>query len=204
MSGSLLEMQFTKAMKDPSGKQAEFSVKKGITPLTPVSISVDPIVPEILALYLSETIAYGDVIKVSYTKGTIESVEDKLLESFTDANVVNLVPSSFIQWTGYPASPYTPIDYPYQSIFSQLGTPYLMLSKNKQYYKIGGSPTYTVGQYPSADCKVYQLSGQSWSYLWGGNLQAMNDGSSAFTFLRSNADIYTDTTLSVVRYTPVI
>lgn len=171
--------------------------------LTPVSISVDPIVPEILALYLSETITYGDVIKVSYTKGTIESVEGKLLESFTDANVTNLVPSpipDYQDWANYPDSPLLTTSYPSQLICQRYnGDIYLLMDNASPYYLESNDETIaTVND--GVHVKWYKLTGGVWelivgnyySFYLGWNIKTNN------AIKECNGNVYNNSTLTTI------
>ncbi len=89
-SGSFIKLSFHKDMNDPVGKQGEFQVMvDGIdNPVTEVKLDYNT---KIIKLVLTAPVPVGAAVTVSYTQGTVSSVQNLLLESFAGQAVVNEV-----------------------------------------------------------------------------------------------------------------
>lgn len=92
IDGSKVLLTFTKAMADPSGKQAEFAVTAGgsVDIVTAASLGADP---KVIELTLATPVAYGQAVTVSYTAGTVTAADTGVLASFGPWTVTNNVPA---------------------------------------------------------------------------------------------------------------
>ncbi|OQX98948.1 MAG: hypothetical protein B6I20_10495 [Bacteroidetes bacterium 4572_117] len=81
--GSKIEVTFTKEMKDPTGKHAEFSVNNGAT-IAPDAAVLKSGDAYTIVLDLPSNILFGETVTVSYTEGSVEATNDEKLASFTD------------------------------------------------------------------------------------------------------------------------
>jgi 3',5'-cyclic AMP phosphodiesterase CpdA len=88
-SGNKVIIKFDKAMADPAGKQAEFSVAVNGAADVVQSASLCAMDSTSIELNLSTPIAYWNTIEVAYTKGTVTSANGAALESFTGQSVDN-------------------------------------------------------------------------------------------------------------------
>jgi hypothetical protein len=82
-----IELQFDRPMSDPAGKESEFTVTVDGTPVTVSSLSLKEgdvnsiiVTPDVL-------LAGGEAVSISYTSGTVTSVQGGWLASFTDQPV---------------------------------------------------------------------------------------------------------------------
>ncbi len=96
-AGNQIHIIFDRAMADPTGTQAQFSVvtkspasSRGV--LTVSSVSRSPTDLEELVLTVSPLIQNGETIELGYTRGTVQSSEGAYLESFSGKVVTNQVP----------------------------------------------------------------------------------------------------------------
>ncbi|MBP8818927.1 MAG: S-layer homology domain-containing protein [Syntrophomonadaceae bacterium] len=89
-SGSFIKLSFNKAMNDPAGKQGEFtvSVDGNDNPVKEVKLDYNT---KVIKLVLTDSVPVGAAVTVSYTQGTVSSVQNVLLESFAGQEVVNEV-----------------------------------------------------------------------------------------------------------------
>jgi len=90
--GTKITITFSKAMANPSGKHAQFSFKIGVTGRTFYAAALNADTAKIDLTVDGAAIANGDVVTVSYTKGTVLAADGGVLESFTDQTVTNNVP----------------------------------------------------------------------------------------------------------------
>jgi hypothetical protein len=93
VAGTVITITFDKAMASPAGKHGEFSFKIGETVRAFSAAALDgEDARKINLTVYGAAIGHGDVIKVSYTKGTIVAADGGVLESFTDRAVTNNLP----------------------------------------------------------------------------------------------------------------
>ena len=92
VAGAVITIAFDKAMASPAGKYGEFSFKIGKTVRAFSAAALDGEDATKINLTVDGTaIAPGDVIKVSYTKGTVVAADGGVLRSFKDRAVTNNV-----------------------------------------------------------------------------------------------------------------
>ena len=92
VAGTVITITFNKAMAPPAGEQGEFSFKIGGTVRAFSTAALDGQDAKTIDLTVDgAAIAHGDVVKVSYTKGTVGAADGGVLESFTDQAVTNNV-----------------------------------------------------------------------------------------------------------------
>jgi hypothetical protein len=90
--GDTITLTFDKAMADPAGKHGEFSFKVDSVGRTFSAAALDVDTTKINLTVVGANIAHGEVVTVSYTKGTVVAADAVALESFTDQPVVNNLP----------------------------------------------------------------------------------------------------------------
>jgi len=92
VAGAVITITFDKAMASPGGKHGEFSFKIGGTVRAFSAAALDgQDAMKINLMVDGAAIAHGNVVKVSYTKGTVAAADGGVLESFTDRAVTNNV-----------------------------------------------------------------------------------------------------------------
>ena len=91
VDGTSIELTFSKAMNDPAGKHAEFAVRNNSNnnPVTAVALKTGG--SQTFILTLTNAVAYGETVKLDYTKGTVTAQDAAELASFTDYDVTNAV-----------------------------------------------------------------------------------------------------------------
>ncbi|MEN6325904.1 MAG: S-layer homology domain-containing protein [Syntrophomonas sp.] len=96
-TGSKITVSFNMAMADPSSQKEQFAVlmNGNANPVTAVALNNDD--SEKVDLTLTTPVVFGDVLKITYTPGTVASSLGGLLEGFTDISVVNNVPASIVE-----------------------------------------------------------------------------------------------------------
>lgn len=151
-------------------------------------------------LLLTTPVVKGDVITITYTKGTITSVDGKILDTFTDKNVINKVESGDIPpiidnqiWAAFKPSPVLTSQYPYQTIvrLSSDHKDYLICSKYKLYDQPDGYITNIRSQ-----LIIYILIDGEWNICNSSATQQQFT-----TFNEANQNVYTDSNLNVIRFT---
>jgi hypothetical protein len=92
VTGTVITITFDKGMASPAGKHGEFSFKIGGTVRAFSAAALDGQDAKKINLTVDgAAIVHGDVVKVSYTKGTVVAADGGVLESFTDRAVTNNV-----------------------------------------------------------------------------------------------------------------
>jgi photosystem II stability/assembly factor-like uncharacterized protein len=102
-AGTAFELTFSKPMADPAGTQNQFSGTRngnGISFNAASLVSGDNYT---IKLTLPDPVLAGDVLKVSYTAGTVTSGEGEPLESFSDHDVINQVGGTQASWQIIPS-----------------------------------------------------------------------------------------------------
>jgi hypothetical protein len=90
VAGMVITITFDKAMASPADKHGEFSFKIAGTVRAFSAAALDGQDAKKINLTVDgAAIAHGDVVKVSYTKGTVVAADGGVLESFTDRAVTN-------------------------------------------------------------------------------------------------------------------
>jgi gliding motility-associated-like protein len=89
-STTYVEMQFDRPMSDPAGKQDQFTITINGIPVTISSLSLKEGDPNTIIATLASSIALSDAVTVSYTAGTITSVQGGFLATFDPQNVTFL------------------------------------------------------------------------------------------------------------------
>jgi len=82
-----IEMQFDRPMADPTGKHGEFIVTVNGTPVSVSSLSLKAGDNNSIIAALSTPLSGGETVLISYTAGTVSSVEGGWLASFTDQTI---------------------------------------------------------------------------------------------------------------------
>ena len=96
-TGNQIHVFFDRAMADPTGTQAQFSVvtnspasSRGVLTVSSVSRSMTDL--EEFILSVSPVVQNGETIELGYTRGSVQSNEGAYLESFSGKVVTNQVP----------------------------------------------------------------------------------------------------------------
>lgn len=89
-SGSIVYVSFSKAMGNPSGKQAQFTVNDGAANAVS-SIALKSGDSSTYALRMSRYIDEGDTVTVAYSAGDATAADGSVLASFAAQNVANRV-----------------------------------------------------------------------------------------------------------------
>ncbi len=89
-SGSKIELTFSKAMSNPAGKQAQFTVNDGSVN-TVSSIELNSSNNYICVLNLNRVIDDGDTVTVTYTAGSVTAGDGGILANFGPMSVYNVV-----------------------------------------------------------------------------------------------------------------
>jgi uncharacterized repeat protein (TIGR02059 family) len=101
--GSKIILSFDKAMADPTGKHAQFSVVSGGNgnAVTAANLGTDT---KTIELTLTTPIVYGQAVTVDYTPGTIAAADGGMLTAFANQEVTNNVAANVakIGSIGYP------------------------------------------------------------------------------------------------------
>jgi len=82
-----VEIQFDRTMSDPSGKQAQFTVKSNGTPVTINSAALKAGDPNTIVLNLATPLTGTETVLVSYTQGDVTATSGGFLLSFDDLAV---------------------------------------------------------------------------------------------------------------------
>jgi photosystem II stability/assembly factor-like uncharacterized protein len=98
VQGTAFELGFSKPMADPSGDHNQFSGKRNGNNIGFTSASLKPGDNYIIVLTLADPVLANDLLKVSYTAGTVTSGAGDPLESFTDHAVINEVGGTQAGW----------------------------------------------------------------------------------------------------------
>ncbi len=77
-----IEIQFDRAMSDPSGKQSQFTATVNGTPVTISSLALKPGDPNTIIAALPSSILLTDAVTIKYTAGDITSTQGGLLATF--------------------------------------------------------------------------------------------------------------------------
>ncbi|MDD5312785.1 MAG: SwmB domain-containing protein [Dehalococcoidia bacterium] len=99
VAGTTISITFNKAIANPAGKHAEFTYKVngGLAQnFSAAALNADP--TRIDLTCAGTAIAFGDVVTVSYTKGTVLAADGGVLDSFVDQAVTNnmAAPPTFV------------------------------------------------------------------------------------------------------------
>ncbi|MGB7605285.1 MAG: S-layer homology domain-containing protein [Lutisporaceae bacterium] len=100
--GTKVVLSFDKAMADPTGKHAQFSVVfGGGNAVTSAMLGTDT---KTIELTVTTPITYGQTVTVGYTPGTIAAADGGMLVAFANQTVTNNVAANVAQIgsTGYP------------------------------------------------------------------------------------------------------
>jgi photosystem II stability/assembly factor-like uncharacterized protein len=89
--GTAFELTFSMPMANPAGAHNQFSGKRNGNTIGFTSASLKSGYDHTIVLTLAEPVVASDVLKVSYTAGTVTAASGEPLESFTDHPVINLV-----------------------------------------------------------------------------------------------------------------
>jgi len=93
-AGNTITITFSKAMADPAGKHGEFAYKiNGTADQTFSSAALNADTTKIDLTTSGTAIAYGDVITVSYTAGTVKAADNGVLATFANQAVTNNMPN---------------------------------------------------------------------------------------------------------------
>jgi len=92
-----VEIQFDRTMSDPSGKQAQFTVKSNGTPVTINSVALKAGDPNTIVLNLATPLTGTETVLVSYTQGDVTATTGGFLLSFDDLSVT--LTAQTITWT---------------------------------------------------------------------------------------------------------
>lgn len=92
IDGDKIIIEFNKMMADPEGKYNEFNFTIGEEMFAFTEASLDSDNNKKIELTCGREIAFGDVVDVSYVKGTVTSSDGGMLQSFADMKVYNFVP----------------------------------------------------------------------------------------------------------------
>ena len=103
--GTQIALKYDKAMKDPTGKKDNYTVKREINTLTSgkifgrsmerIAISrieIKPGTTDTYLLTLEEVLAHGEGVTIDYTPGTVQAMDGGKLEAYSDVPVNNMVP----------------------------------------------------------------------------------------------------------------
>ena len=94
--GTQIEVKFSKAMADPTGQQAQFTVNNGTAdPVTAAALKTGD--NTVIGLTLTNAIQYGQTVTVAYAAGTVASADTGALATFTAQTVTNNVPAALKQ-----------------------------------------------------------------------------------------------------------
>jgi gliding motility-associated-like protein len=85
--GTGVEIQFDRPMNDPSGKEAQFTIKVNDVPVTMGSATLKAGDSRTIVLNPVTVLTGTETVTVSYTKGTVSATNGILLESFTETPV---------------------------------------------------------------------------------------------------------------------
>ncbi len=113
LDGTEINLLFDKSMADPTGNENSFSVTVNSVSNDVSSVALEPGNDKMFVLSMSNTISEGDVILVSYTPGTIESIDNMPLLAFTNFSVTNNVGSGEVSWHNITS----PTNYNLLSVF---------------------------------------------------------------------------------------
>lgn len=102
-AGSAFELAFSKAMADPSGTQNQFAGTRNSNPVVFTAASLKPGDNNTIVLSLGDPVIAGDVLKVSYTAGTVATATGAPLLTFSNHNVVNRVGAIAPSWQVVPS-----------------------------------------------------------------------------------------------------
>jgi photosystem II stability/assembly factor-like uncharacterized protein len=97
-AGTAFELTFSKPMANPAGMQSQFSGSRNGNGIGFNSAALKSGDNYTIVLTLADPVLAGDVLKVSYTAGTVESAEGEPLESFSDHAVLNEVGGTQASW----------------------------------------------------------------------------------------------------------
>lgn len=94
-SGAHIELTFDRPMRDPTGAHKQFTVHRYSSGtfsrdsqiIDVIHIGWKPASHHQFILTLEDTVAYGDDIRISYQRGTIQSAEGAYLRSYTSTEV---------------------------------------------------------------------------------------------------------------------
>jgi photosystem II stability/assembly factor-like uncharacterized protein len=87
-AGNQIELLFNRPMMDPTGKQGEFVVNDG-DPVPPTSIQLKEGTNNVYIITLPVEVNEGGIVTVSYTEGSVLSLEGGKLSSFVNKGVEN-------------------------------------------------------------------------------------------------------------------
>ena len=88
-NSSTIEVTFSKAMSDPTGKQAQFAVEIAGSEATETAVELKAGDSSKFLITVSDTITTGQAVLVTYTPGDITSTDAAALTAFTDETVTN-------------------------------------------------------------------------------------------------------------------
>ncbi len=91
-AGSTVFVTLNKKIDNTTLTNAEFTVKVNGTEAVVSSVAQDPANESRLIVIMSEELFDNDVITISYATGTVKSMDETLLESFTNLTVKNNLP----------------------------------------------------------------------------------------------------------------
>lgn len=96
--GTAFELNFNTPMADPSGMHGQFSGTHDGSSVNFTAASLKNGENTTIILTLNNPVLVNEVLKVSYTAGTVTSAEGVALESFSNREVVNLVGGTTGSW----------------------------------------------------------------------------------------------------------
>lgn len=103
VAGTAFELIFNTPMADPSGLHNQFSGTHNGSAVSFTSASLKNGEPGTIVLTLANPVVASEVLKISYTAGTVTSEGGIALESFTNADVTNLVGELQGSWQVIPS-----------------------------------------------------------------------------------------------------
>ncbi|MDH7579024.1 MAG: S-layer homology domain-containing protein [Bacillota bacterium] len=94
-AGTAITVTFSKAMANPAGKHAEFTVTVNgvVTNVIAATLNNDP---QKIDLKLANPVVYGDTVTVGYTAGTVMAEDGGVLASFAGQTVTNNAPKPIV------------------------------------------------------------------------------------------------------------
>jgi photosystem II stability/assembly factor-like uncharacterized protein len=102
-AGTAFELTFSKPMADPAGTQNQFSATRNGNSIGFNAAALKPGDNYTINLTLTDPVLAGDLLRVSYTAGTVTSAEGDPLESFGDHTVINQAGGTQAGWQVIPS-----------------------------------------------------------------------------------------------------
>lgn len=194
--GATVTITFSKAMADPSGKHAQFTVTVAGSGDAVTAAALNAATTKI-DLTLTTAVTSGQTVTVAYTAGTVVAADTGVLASFTAQAVTNNAVAPYQDWASHPDSPGLTADYPYQFVSDVSGsTMYeLYLCDNPFYFH---SSTY-LNSASGSHWKVYMHGSGDWYYVTGGTSNG-TPFAEYNSLKEANSDIFTNSSKTAVYF----